>query len=118
MNLKELMAFLTLIQLWGISFVLVQIGGGEMHPVFLMEVRVVISVVCLWLYARVIKHKLVLRGQWRHAAILGLLNCALPMSLIVGAPRYMSASLAAILIACVPLCTASISVVWIKEKLS
>lgn len=118
MNFRELMAYLALTQFWGISFVLVQIGGAEMHPAFLMEARVIISVLCLVLYAKVLRQKLVFRGQWRHFAILGLLNCALPMSLIVGASQYMTASLAAILIACVPLFTATINLLWLKESLS
>jgi drug/metabolite transporter (DMT)-like permease len=110
MRSKDFAALVTLAGCWGASFLLIRIAVPAFGPVSLMAARVLVSSVLLWIGLRAMGRAPVgLRGNVRHLLVLGVVNAALPFVLVAFAEQYLSASLAAVLIATSPLFSAVLS---------
>ena len=70
------------------------------------------------LYATMTKSKLDLRARWRHYLVIGILNSAIPFTLIATSELHLTAGFAAILNATSPLFGAVVAATWIKEVLT
>jgi len=117
MRIKELGALLVLAALWGGSFVFIRIAVPVLGPILLMELRVMIAGSALLLYAAARRSLPDLRVGWWKYLVLGALNGAVPYTLIAAAELHLTASLAVILNATVPLCTAVAGAIWLKDRL-
>ena len=114
---KSLMVeFVALGAIWGSSFLFMRLGGAEFGAVATAGVRVSIG-------ALVLLPILWFSGQWdalrKQAApilFVGLINSALPFALFAYAVLSISTGLSAILNATVPLFTAVVSWLWLKER--
>ena len=110
--------------IWGASFLFIRIAVAELGPFTLMFVRVLIGGLILVGLAYLMQRqrrthtRLNWRTQWRKYLLVGLLNSALPFSLIAFAELKITVSLAAILNSTTPLFTALIAALWSKEPLS
>ena len=118
MQTSDRIALLMLGVLWSGGFLFIRIAVPEFGPVALVDLRVLIAGVTLALYAA-------LRGgvppfwrRWREYLVLGALNVAIPFTLIAWAELTVSASLAAIMMATIPLFTAPVAAVFLDERLS
>lgn len=118
MNLRHVGVLLLLAAIWGASFLFIRIASPVLGPVFLVELRVWLAAFALLLYALVTKRLPTWRGQWRAYLILGALNCAIPFTLVATAELHLTASLAAILNATIPLFTVVVAAVWGQERLT
>ncbi|GAC1446945.1 MAG: DMT family transporter [Ktedonobacteraceae bacterium] len=118
MKAKELGGLLLLSALWGAAFLFVRIASPVLGPVVLIELRVLIAGLALLPYALATRQKLDLRKRWPHYLAIGLLNSALPFTLIATAELYLTAGFAAILNATSPLFGAIVAALWIKEALT
>ncbi len=104
MNARQWILLLTLASLWGGSFFFVEVLVKALPPLTIVLLRVGIAAAALHLY-------LLWRGEplswvhWRVYAVMGLLNNAIPFSLIVWGQGHISSSLASILNATTPLFT-------------
>lgn len=104
MTLREWVMLLCLSLLWGGSFFVVEIALRELPPFTIVWLRVSLAAVALWSYA-------LLTGRCQRFSprlmlmflLLGLLNNAIPFSLIVWAQSYITSGLAAIINATAPL---------------
>jgi drug/metabolite transporter (DMT)-like permease len=83
-----------------------------------MELRVLIAGVALLLYAMVTRSPLDMRTRWRNYLVIGIINSAIPFTLIATAELYLTAGLAATLNATSPIFGAVVAAVWIKETLT
>jgi drug/metabolite transporter (DMT)-like permease len=94
----------TLSILWGGSFFFVGIAGAEIPPITLVALRVGIAAAMLWAALPLLRAAPP-RGAraWAAIAIMGLLNNAIPFTLIVWAQQTLPSGLAAILNATTPL---------------
>ena len=123
MKLSQAAALLLLGAIWGASFSFINIAVQALHPLFLMFLRVlmaglVLAGVAHFRQRQTQKPALQLKANWRHYLLVGLLNCALPFSLIAFSELRISVSVAAILNSTTPLFTAVIAALWVGEKLN
>ena len=101
-------ALLLLGAVWGASFLFIGVAVPDFGPFLLMFLRVLAAGLILLVVATLtqrtqsMKETLRLRQNWRKYLIVGLLNCALPFTLIAYAELKVTASLAAILISTIP----------------
>lgn len=104
--------------LWGGSFLFMRIAAPELGPIWLIEVRVLLaglSLLPLLLYQKL---GLQLRQHWRSLAIVGLINSALPFSLLAFTSLSLPAGTTAILNGTVPFFGVAVAYVWLHEKLT
>lgn len=117
-------ALLILGAVWGASFLFIGVAVPEFGPLRLMFLRVLIAGLLLLVVARLtlrqasLRDTLRLRENWRKYLIVGLLNSALPFTLIAFSELRLSVSLAAILNSTTPLFTALVAAVWGSEQLT
>lgn len=110
MDAKDWAMLLLLSFLWGGSFFLIGVIVGELPPLTIVTLRVGIAAIVLWAV-------LLIKGYdvpksfklWRAFLMLGLLNNAIPFSLIVWGQNHIGAGLAAIINASTPLFTVLIA---------
>ncbi len=104
MSSKEYWVLLLLGAVWGASFMFIKIGGAELQPFALVEMRLAVAaIVLLAVNAPRKGHLASLRANWRPITVMGLLNCAVPYVLITWGETYINSGLAAIYNACAPL---------------
>ncbi len=118
MSPKQLFMLLLLAALWGASFLFIRVAAPALGPFLTIEGRVVLATLCLMIFAFIGKKPLSLKAYWPKLAMMGLLNAAIPFTLIANAQLHISASFASILNATTPLFAALIASFWLKEKLS
>ena len=108
---------------WGASFLFIGLAAPEFGPLALMFSRVLIAGLILLAVAvaslgpRQIRESLRLRENWRAYLIIGLLNSALPFTLIAYSELRLPVSLAAILNSTTPLFTAAVAARWGSERM-
>lgn len=120
MSAKEFGVLLGLGAIWGASFMFIKVGGAELQPFALVEIRLGLSgLIMLLVSARVPGIWKVMRANWKPLLVMGLINCAVPYTLITWGENYISSGLAAIYNACAPLWAAVLGLFWVwGERLS
>ncbi|MEL6383618.1 MAG: DMT family transporter [Cyanobacteria bacterium J06626_18] len=115
LQIAELFA---LAALWGGSFLFMQIAAPEFGPVWLIEFRVLLA--GLALLPLLLRQGLLseLNRSLRPLMIVGLLNSALPFSLLAFASLYLPAGMTAILNGTAPFFGVGVAFVWLHEKLT
>ncbi len=104
MSARAWTLFAAVSTVWGIPYLFIKIAvDGGVPPVALAWGRIVLaSIVLLGLAARAGALQ-ALRGRWRYVVAYGVVELAVPFPLIATGERYVASSLAAIIIASVPL---------------
>jgi drug/metabolite transporter (DMT)-like permease len=115
---RDLAALILLGVLWGASFLFIRVAVPTFGPFPLVESRVALAALALLLYGVAVGRLPKLRAHWREFAVLGLVNSAIPFSLIAFAEIELTASLAAILNSTTVLFTAVVAAVWTGEALT
>ncbi len=115
---QDVVALLVLAALWGGSFMFMRLASPEFGPVSLIGVRVAIAAAFLLPF-------LLRSGKFPNLfpicgplLVVGVLNSALPFSLFAFATLSLTAGFTAVINAVVPMFTAVIGVLWLREKLS
>ncbi|MGQ5113016.1 DMT family transporter [Bacillus halotolerans] len=115
MSFKQFSILLLLASLFGASFLFIKIASPSLGPLFLIESRVGIAAISLFIFARLLKQKIEIKYKWKELMILGAINAAIPLVLIAYAELNISASLAAIINSTTPLFSVIISILWLNE---
>ncbi len=90
--------------IWGSSFFFIAIGVAAIPPLSLSAVRIVLAALTLWLVMALRAPRAPIPpGLWPAFAVMGVLNNVVPFTLIIWSQQYLSAGLAAIVIATTPL---------------
>src|SRR5215213_10700903 len=118
MRPRDFAALILLGALWGGSFLFIRVAVPALGPFLLVEWRVALAGVALFIYALALGRAPKIRTRWRSFAVLGFLNAALPFSLISAAEIYLTASLAAILNSTTVMFTAIVAAVWMGDVLT
>lgn len=118
MSIRDTILLFVLAALWGASFLFIRIAVPILGPFPLVESRVLLGGLILLGYAILMGQAPNWRLYWKRYLLIGLFNNAIPFTLIATAQLNMTASLAALLNATVPLFSAFIAAFWIKEKLT
>ncbi|MBF6613411.1 MAG: DMT family transporter [Chloroflexi bacterium] len=114
MSAKEFGMLIALGAIWGASFMFIKVGGAEIEPFALVEMRLGLAAIVMLIIAASRQGTLsLLKRHWRPLAVMGLVNCALPYTLITWGEVYISSGLAAIYNACAPLWGALLGLVWV-----
>ena len=118
MKPRDFAALILLSALWGGSFLFIRVAVPALGPFLLVEWRVALAGVALFIYALALGRAPKIRTRWKSFAVLGFLNAALPFSLISAAEIYLTASLAAILNSTTVMFTAIVAAVWMGDALT
>ena len=118
MSTANLLRLFLLAAIWGGSFLFMRIAAPVLGPGWLIELRVVFAALFLAAIALVLKKSLDLRRYWKHYAILGLFNAAIPFVLFAYAAKTLSASLLSVLNATAPMWAALIAAVWQRQMVT
>jgi drug/metabolite transporter (DMT)-like permease len=118
MKPRDLLDLLLLAALWGGSFLFMRVAAPEFGPLALIELRVGIAAVFL-LVVLVARGRLgLLRAHAAPMAVVGVINSALPFTLLAYATLSVTAGFASILNATSPLWGAIVAWVWLRERLT
>jgi drug/metabolite transporter (DMT)-like permease len=118
MSTANLLRLILLAAIWGSSFLFMRISAPVLGPALLIEYRVGFAALFLAAVAYFVKKKLDLRANWKHYAILGLFNSALPFLMFAFAARTLSASVMSVINATAPMFAALIGAVWMRQTVS
>ncbi len=101
MTAWSLLAALSLV--WGGSFFFAEVALDALPPFTIVLARLAVGAAGLWLLVALSRAALPTRpGDWRDLAVMGLLNNALPFSLIVWGQQWITGGLASVLNATTP----------------
>jgi len=102
---------------WGIPYLFIKVAvDGGMPPAFIAWVRCVLAAVILLALAHRAKLLPSLRGHWRWLLAYALAEIVIPFPLIAAGEQHVTSSLAAILIAAVPLFIALLAIRFDPEE--
>ena len=117
MRLRDLGDLILLAALWGGSFLFMRYAAPEFGPLPLIWLRVAVAAVCLAPLLILRRQGGALRAHALGVTVMGLFGSALPFVLIAWAMLSITAGLASILNATVPIFTALIGGLWLRERL-
>ena len=103
--------------IWGASFLFMRIAAPEFGPVPLIAVRVGVAAAFLLLVLAPTGRTRLLVAHARPLIVLGALSAAIPFSLFAYTVLWITAGLASVLNATVPLFGSLVAYVWLGEKL-
>src|SRR5512132_2347838 len=104
MSARAWMAFATVSTLWGIPYLFIKVAVDDgVPPAFLAFVRVALGAAVLMALAWRAGALGALRGRGRWLAVYAIFEIAVPFPLIAAGEQHVASSLAAIIIAAVPL---------------
>ena len=115
MKSKDISLLVLLAAIWGSSYLFLRIATPVIGVTLTMSSRIIIAAVFMIIIVAFSGSMPDYRKNWKHFAVLGLLNLVIPFSLISFAVSYLNASLGAILNATTPLFTMLVSTIWLKE---
>jgi drug/metabolite transporter (DMT)-like permease len=108
--------FVLLAAIWGASFLFMRAGAKELGVWATAGMRVAIGALFLLPLVLLRGQGAVLRKHWKLAAVVGLLNSAIPFACFGFALLSITTGLSAILNATTPLFGAAIAWVWLKDR--
>jgi len=118
MSLIHLFELLLLAAIWGASFLFMRIASPEMGPIWLIEFRVLVAGLFLLPILAHAKKVGELRRFWKPLLLLGIINSAVPFTLLAYASVFLPAGLTSILNATAPLFGIIVAFFWLKERFS
>ena len=104
MSARAWSAFAAVATLWGIPYLFIKVAVDDgVPPTFLAWARVALGAAVLLTLAWYAGSLRTVHGRWRWLAAYAVLEIAIPFPLIGAGEQHIASSLAAIIIACVPL---------------
>jgi drug/metabolite transporter (DMT)-like permease len=104
----------TLAAIWGASYLFIKVGVRDFEPSFFIELRLLIGGALLFAFlaAREGTRKAIadVRGAWRPGLVFGVINGALPFTLIAWGETHIDSGVAAIANASVPIFVALLAI--------
>ncbi len=116
MDSKGWLRFILLGLVWGVAFAWIKIGVRETPPLTLVALRSLIAAAALGGYLAVKRIPLPVRRYALVFLVLGLLNIALPFTLVAWAEKHIPSGMASVLNATTPLWTIMIAPFFIREE--
>jgi drug/metabolite transporter (DMT)-like permease len=118
MNRRATALFVLLSLIWGLPYVLIRIAVGDISPATLVFGRTAIGALVLVPLAIQRGDLQLAARRWRWVLAFGTVEIAGPFLLLASAERQVTASLAALVVAGVPLIAAALAVLTGGERLS
>lgn len=117
MRAKDLAALITLAAIWGSSYLFIRVAVEPLGPLVVAFLRVLIGAGGLLAFAAYRGRLAEIQPWTRPFLVLGVVNAALPYGLIAFSEIHLTASMAGILNATVPLFTAMVFAVRGRERI-
>jgi drug/metabolite transporter (DMT)-like permease len=104
--------------IWGSSYLFIKVGVRELSPAALIEIRLLCAIPLLVAFAawRYGVHALV--RAWRPAIVLGVINAAIPFTLIAWGEKHVDSGVAAVANSSVPIFVAVLAVFFVPTEAS
>ncbi len=118
MRARDIIDLVALGFLWGASFLFMRIAAPEFGAFALVEVRVAIAAVVLYVIAVARGQHADIKPNWVPLGILGIHNTALPFLMFTWAMLHLTAGTGAILNATAPIFAAVVAWAWLGDKLN
>ena len=118
MKISSILELLLLASVWGASFLFMRIAVPVFGPIWLIELRVLLSGLTILLLSSRLNIVEEIRQNLIPLFVLGCINLAIPFILFAIAALYLPVGFAAILNATAPLFGTIIAFAWLKEKLT
>src|SRR3954453_18460327 len=119
MTFRQIRMLLVLAALWGASFLFIRVAVDDLGPVVLADGRLIVAVIGLVAILALARRPAPPRGvALSRYLLLGVVNAALPFTLIAAAETRLDASLAAILNASTPLFAALVAALVGDERMT
>ena len=117
MTSKGWAAFAAMSLIWGFPYLFIKVAIDDgVSPIFLSFARIALGAAVLLLLAWRAGVMGQLRGRWHWIAVFAVIEITLPFPLIAAGEQHLSSSLAAILIASVPLIVALLAIPFDKAE--
>ncbi len=111
---------LLLASMWGASYLFIKVAVEDIPPAAMTELRVLVAGILLaaYLAARVGGRRALreLRAAWKPCLVLGVINAALPMTLVAWGEQHIDSSIAAIAQASVPIFVVLLSLRFLPHE--
>ncbi|HZS24575.1 MAG TPA: EamA family transporter [Gaiellaceae bacterium] len=104
--------------IWGSSYLFIKVGVRDLSPAMLIEIRLACAFPVLVAYALRRQGWGALRRAWRPGIVLGVLNAAVPFTLIAWGERYVDSGTAAVTNSSVPIWLAVLAVWFVPSERS
>ena len=118
MRARDIIDLVALGFLWGASFLFMRIAAPEFGAFALVEVRVAIAAVVLYVIAIARGQHADIKPNWVPLGILGIHNTAMPFLLFTWAMIHLTAGTGAILNSTAPIFAAVVAWAWLGDKLN
>ncbi len=106
--------FLSLVLIWGSSFLFIAIGLDHFHPGLVTFLRVAFGAATLALVPRA-RHSTIAREDWPRVAVLGVIWIALPLTFFPIAQQWINSAVAGMLNGAMPIFTALVATALLRE---
>ncbi|MGH3049757.1 MAG: DMT family transporter [Gaiellaceae bacterium] len=104
--------------IWGSSYLFIKVGVRELSPAVLVEIRLLFAAPLLLAYAASRYGWGALRRAWRVGLALGVVNAAIPFTLIAWGERYVDSGTAAVANSSVPIFVALLAFFFVPSERS
>jgi drug/metabolite transporter (DMT)-like permease len=104
--------------IWGSSYLFIKVGVRDLSPAALIEIRLLCAAPVLVAFAVQRAGWDALRAAWRQGLVLGVLNAAVPFTLIAWGEGYVDSGTAAVTNASVPIWLAIFAVWFVPSERS
>jgi drug/metabolite transporter (DMT)-like permease len=108
----------TLGALWGSSYLFIKVGVRDLSPPVLVEIRLACAIPLLVAFAAQRYGWSALRAGWRQGIVLGIVNAAVPFTLIAWGERYVDSGVAAVGNSSVPIFVAVLAFWFVPSERS
>lgn len=115
---RDIIDFVLLAAIWGASFLFMRIGAPEFGPFALIGLRSGVAALCLYPLVFLREGLGSSRAAARPLAIVGLMNAAIPFTLLGYAALSLTAGFSGLINAGTPLWAAVVGLVWLNASLS
>lgn len=118
MKTNDIIRLLSLAAIWGGSFIFLKVLVPVLGPVTTACLRILIAGIVLSIYYKMISFDVEWKKHWKHYAVIGVVNSAIPFFLYAYAAQYIPASLSIILNSSTPLFGAIFAALWLSDRLT
>ena len=118
MSRRYAFLLLALGAIWGSSYLFIIVGVLDLSPVVLVEIRLACAAPILLVFAVSRFGFAAVRGAWREGIVLGVLNAAVPFTLIAWGEKYVDSGVAAVANASVPIFLAILAFWFVPSERS
>lgn len=118
MRIADFLNLFFLAAIWGASFLFMRVSVADFGPVPLIAFRMTLAGLALAPIFLKQEARIAYRNHWRQLLISGVIGSALSFILLSYATLTLSAGFASLLNSSVPIFSATIAAIWLKERLA